>query len=89
MVRGMLEAGIGRAQNVALTSLANFIMPGDTAASERYWHEDIIEPAVTVTDGYITVPKTKGLGYQVNRDTINKYSVNKKHIECKYKRLDI
>ncbi|WP_339196396.1 o-succinylbenzoate synthase [Solibacillus sp. FSL R5-0449] len=75
---GMLEAGIGRAQNVALTSLANFIMPGDTAASERYWHEDIIQPEVTVTDGYITVPKTKGLGYNVNREAINKYSVNKK-----------
>ncbi|MGN7477851.1 o-succinylbenzoate synthase [Solibacillus silvestris] len=74
---GMLEAGIGRAQNVALTSLANFTMPGDTAASERYWHEDIITPEVTVKDGYIAVPKQQGLGYEVNHALIEKYSVNK------------
>lgn len=75
---GMLEAGIGRAQNVALTSLTNFTIPGDTAASQRYWHEDIISPEVTVENGYITVPKTTGLGYEVNRALVEKYSVNKK-----------
>ena len=75
---GMLEAGIGRAQNVALTSLANFTLPGDTAASQRYWHEDIIDPEVTVENGYITVPKTAGLGYEANRAAIKKYRVNKK-----------
>ncbi|AWE08963.1 o-succinylbenzoate synthase [Lysinibacillus sp. 2017] len=75
---GMLEAGIGRAQNVALTSLANFTMPGDTAASERYWYEDLITPEVTVEDGYINVPKKVGLGYEVNRKALEKYSVQQK-----------
>lgn len=75
---GMLEAGIGRAQNVALTSLSNFTMPGDTAASERYWHEDIILPEVTVEDGYITVPSATGLGYKVNEQAIEKYCIKKK-----------
>lgn len=75
---GMLEAGIGRAQNVALTSLANFSMPGDTAASSRYWDEDLITPEVTVEDGYIHVPTTVGLGYEVNRKTLEKYTVNKR-----------
>ncbi|MEK3763878.1 o-succinylbenzoate synthase [Solibacillus sp. FSL K6-4121] len=74
---GMLEAGIGRAQNVALTSLANFIMPGDTAASSRYWYEDIISPEVTVENGYIKVPQKNGIGYEVNRAILQKYSVNK------------
>lgn len=73
---GMLEAGIGRAQNVALTSLANFTMPGDTAASSRYWDEDIIEPEVIVEDGYITVPTASGLGYVVNRNILKKYTQN-------------
>ncbi|MBS0673335.1 o-succinylbenzoate synthase, partial [Enterococcus faecalis] len=41
---GMLESGIGRAHNVALTTLSNFTMPGDTAASSRYWEKDIITP---------------------------------------------
>ncbi|ATP42089.1 o-succinylbenzoate synthase [Solibacillus sp. R5-41] len=74
---GMLEAGIGRAQNVALTSLSNFTMPGDTAASERYWYEDIILPEVIVEDGYITVPSTTGLGYKVNEQAIEKYCTEK------------
>ncbi|MCH7323684.1 o-succinylbenzoate synthase [Solibacillus sp. MA9] len=75
---GMLEAGIGRAQNVALTSLGNFTMPGDTAASSRYWDEDIITPEVTVDNGYITVPQAIGLGYQVNRNALEKYTIKKR-----------
>jgi o-succinylbenzoate synthase len=75
---GMLEAGIGRAQCVALTSLVNFTMPGDTAASARYWAEDIIIPEVTVEKGLITVPKNPGLGYEVNRKVLEKYCIDKK-----------
>ena len=41
---GMLEAGVGRAHNIAITSLPGFNLPGDTAASSRYWEEDIIDP---------------------------------------------
>ena len=78
---GMLEAGVGRAHNVALTSLTNFIMPGDTAASSRYWYEDVITPEVTVTDGYITVPTEIGIGYTVNREAIEKYCVEKRNFK--------
>ena len=46
---GMLESGIGRAHNIAMSSLANFSLPGDVSASRRYWAEDIIEPEVEVT----------------------------------------
>ena len=77
---GMLEAGIGRAQCVALASLSNFTMPGDTAASARYWDEDIIIPEVTVEDGLITVPKKLGLGYEVNRKVLEKYCIAKKNV---------
>lgn len=73
---GMLESGIGRAHNVALTTLPNFILPGDTAGSSRYWHEDIISPEVTVEDGYITVPEAPGIGYEVNLDAVDKYTVD-------------
>lgn len=75
---GMLEAGIGRAHNVALTSLSNFVMPGDTAASSRYWDEDIIEPEVIVEDGYITVPTVIGMGYRVKKDYIEQHAIAKK-----------
>lgn len=71
---GMLETGISRAHNIALASLPNFTIPGDISASSRYWQEDIIEPEVTVTNGVIRVPEKPGIGYEVNRKTLNKYS---------------
>jgi o-succinylbenzoate synthase len=72
---GMLEAGVGRAHNVALTTLSNFILPGDTAASSHYWDQDIIEPEVTVHNGMITVPTKPGIGYEPNLDTIDSLTV--------------
>lgn len=75
---GMLESGIGRAHNVALTTLENFILPGDTASSNRYWERDIIEPEVVAENGYIQVPQRAGIGYDVNIATIESYTVDKK-----------
>jgi O-succinylbenzoate synthase len=64
---GMLESGIGRAHNIAMSTLAGFTLPGDVSASERYWEEDIIDPPVTVSkQGTITVPTKPGIGYEVN-----------------------
>jgi O-succinylbenzoate synthase len=68
---GMLESGVGRAHNIAMSTLAGFTLPGDVSASSRYWHEDIIDPPVTVSDkGTITVPDTPGMGYSVNWERI-------------------
>jgi O-succinylbenzoate synthase len=75
---GMLESGIGRAHNVALSSLPGFTLPGDVSASKRYWAEDIIDPEVTVTaQGTIRVPQTPGLGYSPNLLRIEKATVRK------------
>lgn len=78
---GMLESGIGRAHNIALTTLSNFIMPGDTAASSRYWEKDLIEPEVNVEDGMIKVPEKSGLGYEPNYETIREFTVFEKRFE--------
>ncbi len=68
---GMLEAGIGRAHNIALSTLPGFTLPGDVSASGRYWEEDIIEPPVTVSpQGTIKAPTTPGIGYEVNEALI-------------------
>ncbi|MEC5272461.1 o-succinylbenzoate synthase [Caldifermentibacillus hisashii] len=75
---GMLESGIGRSHNIALTTLSNFILPGDTAGSNRYWEKDIIRPEVVATDGYIDVPQSPGIGYEVDRETVEAYTVAKK-----------
>jgi len=72
-VGGMLESGIGRAHNVAISTLPNFSLPGDVSASQRYWDEDIIEPEIEVTlHGTIPVPKKAGLGYAVKRVLIER-----------------
>lgn len=69
---GMLESGIGRAHNLALASLPNFKLPGDTSASKRYWHRDIIQPAVEIDhEGYVRLPEKPGFGYEVDYDYLN------------------
>jgi O-succinylbenzoate synthase len=79
---GMLESGIGRAHNIALSTLPGFTLPGDVSASRRYWAEDIIDPEVTVTPrGTIQVPQTLGSGYVPNLDRIEKATVRKEAFE--------
>jgi O-succinylbenzoate synthase len=71
---GMLESGIGRIQNIALSSLSNFSLPGDVSASKRYWKEDIVEPPVEVSaQGTIPVDKQ----YRVRTDLIEKITDRK------------
>jgi O-succinylbenzoate synthase len=78
---GMLESGIGRAHNVALSMLPNFSLPGDVSASKRYWKEDIIEPEVTVSkQGTIAISDAVGTGYRVREDLIEKLTVRKETI---------
>ncbi len=75
---GMLESGIGRAHNVAMSSLPGFTLPGDVSASRRYWAEDIISPEVTVSaHGTIRVPQNPGLGYEPDLDRIEKVTTRK------------
>jgi o-succinylbenzoate synthase len=78
---GMLESGIGRAHNIALSTLPNFILPGDVTASRRYWHEDIIEPEVTVSaQGTIRVPAGPGIGFAPRLDRIEQLTVRKERL---------
>jgi O-succinylbenzoate synthase len=80
---GMLESGIGRAHNIAMSTLPGFTLPGDVSASHRYWQEDIIEPVVEVTaKGTIRVPKAPGLGYAVRRDLVDTLTVRTNHWEA-------
>ena len=74
---GMLEAGIGRAHNIALSTLPGFNLPGDTGASNHYWHKDIIIPEVTLKNGEIEVNKQSGIGYEINKINLAEYTVDK------------
>jgi len=78
----MLEAGIGRAHNIAMSTLPGFTLPGDVSASKRYWNEDIITPPVEVTPrGTIRRPTGVGIGYEVNEKRIDELTVRKELVE--------
>ena len=78
---GMLEAGIGRAHNIALSTLPNFVLPGDVSASRRYWRRDIVQPPVEVTpQGAIEVSDEPGFGYALDRDFIRSLTVREESI---------
>jgi len=78
---GMLESGIGRAHNIALSTLPGFTLPGDVTASKRYFEEDIIEPEVTVSPhGTIRVPLGPGIGFEPRVERIEKLTVRKERL---------
>jgi|SRR5579863_5564486 len=80
---GMLETGIGRAHNIALSTLPNFSLPGDVSASKRYWKEDIIEPEVEVSPaGFIPISDQPGTGYRIKPDLIEKLTVRKETLRA-------
>src|SRR5271166_4035516 len=75
---GMLESGIGRAHNIALSTLQNFRLPGDVPASKRYWKEDVIDPEVQVSPaGTIAIRDDAGTGYAIKEDLIEKLTTRK------------
>ncbi len=69
---GMLEAGIGRAHNLHLSSLENFVLPGDTASASRYWDEDVTTVMLDAKDGIQQIPEGPGIGVELNRDFIGR-----------------
>jgi o-succinylbenzoate synthase len=78
---GMLESGIGRAHNIALSTLPNFSLPGDVTASKRYWEEDIVSPEVTVSpQGTISVAPGPGIGFEPRLGLIEKLTVRKERL---------
>ncbi|MGH9603307.1 MAG: o-succinylbenzoate synthase [Terriglobales bacterium] len=80
---GMLEAGVGRSHNVALSTLPGFTLPGDVSASKRYWREDIIEPEVEVSaQGMISVGDQPGRGYRIREDLVERLTVRKETIRA-------
>jgi O-succinylbenzoate synthase len=80
---GMLESGIGRSHNIALSTLENFSLPGDVSASKRYWKEDIIDPEVEVSpQGMIAIGEQPGTGYRIKEDLIEKFTTRKETLRA-------
>jgi len=77
---GMLESGVGRAYNVALASLPNFLKPGDISPSARYWERDVVSPEWTMEDGLMAVPSGRGIGVEVDRERIERLTVREERL---------
>jgi O-succinylbenzoate synthase len=72
----MLETGIGRAANLALATLPNFLLPGDISATDRYYNEDITYERFTLNpDSTIDVPNQPGLGVTVNQELLQRFTI--------------
>lgn len=81
---GMLESGVGRAHNIAMSALPGFVLPGDVSASQRYWEEDIVEPEVEVSSrGTIAVPEKQGLGFAVRLRRVEQLTVRQQTWRCR------
>jgi O-succinylbenzoate synthase len=79
----MLENGVGRASNLALASLPNFVLPGDISATDRYYRNDITyEEFVLNSDSTITVPDKLGLGITINHGEVKKESLRSEIFMC-------
>lgn len=78
---GMLEAGIGRAHNIALATLPNFTLPGDVSASKRYWKRDIVVPEVDITPhGTIVRRDAPGFGYEIDHEYLKHVTVREESV---------
>jgi len=78
---GMLESGIGRAANIHLSTLPNFSLPGDVAASKRYFDPDLIDPPIDLApDGTIPVPDGPGLGVLIRHDRIERATLRRREM---------
>ena len=81
---GMLETGIGRAHNIAISTLPTFRLPGDVSASKRYWTEDIVAPEIEVDGrGTIAVSDLPGRGYEIKKELVERLTVRKETIRCR------
>ena len=80
----MLETGIGRAANIHLSTLPNFSLPGDVAASKRYFDPDIVDPPIEVAaDGTIAVPRGPGLGVAVVEERLDGATLRRASIDLR------
>jgi O-succinylbenzoate synthase len=72
---GMHEFGVGRAANIAISTLPNFSIPGDISGSDKYYAEDLVEPVISAPGGAIAVPEGPGLGYEVDERRVRRHAV--------------
>ncbi len=71
----MPELGIGAAQALHLATLPNFTHASDVEPSSRWFVDDVIEPLITVKDGWIELPSGAGYGFHVDEKKLRRYTI--------------
>ena len=79
---GMLETGVGRAPNAALAALDGFTVTGDVSASDRFYHRDIVTTPITMTDGWVEVPTSPGLGFEIDEEVLDAVTTARRVVRC-------
>lgn len=68
---GMHEFGVGRAANLALSSLPGFTLPGDISGSDKYYRTDVVQPPIRAESGLVSIPRSRpGLGFEPDEELI-------------------
>ncbi|MEQ6389788.1 o-succinylbenzoate synthase [Bacillaceae bacterium S4-13-58] len=80
-VGGMVETGISKAHSLALASLPGFMIPGDLSPSDRFWDRDFVYPSIQINQGKISLPNKPGIGFEVDREFVEKQSIRKNKIK--------
>lgn len=78
---GMVETGIGRAANAGLAGLDGFTLPGDISASSRFYRRDIVTEPVVVVDGHVAVPRTPGLGFELDHAVLHEVTRSRRSLD--------
>ena len=74
-IGGMIEFGVSKAHNLALASLSQLSLPGDFSASTHFWHEEPVEPQTIIEDGGINLTDCPGIGVNLNKEILEKYTI--------------
>ncbi len=75
----MPELGIASAQALEIASLPGFVYPTDIEASTRWFHDDIVEPQISIgADGCIAIPP---MGYRASEEKIERYTLSRKEFQ--------
>lgn len=74
-IGSMVESGISKIMHIQLAGLSDTAMPGDLSDSNRYFTEDLIIPGISFKQGRMKIPRSPGLGVEIDQDVLKKYAV--------------
>jgi O-succinylbenzoate synthase len=75
----MPELGIGSAQALMLAAHPSFSFPTDVEPSTRWYLDDIVTPAIQLSNASICAPAGPGVGYRVDERKLEQYTIHRRN----------